>query len=111
MPRGKALGGSSAINYMMYVRGSLQDYNDWADLVDDPSWNAATMAQYMRKHQTLEPTDDTTVNRPTMNFVGEHHGTSGPVRTSFNDWTLEIEDEISKVADEVTGLSEKPVDP
>ncbi|MFB2532763.1 GMC family oxidoreductase [Paracoccus sp. p3-h83] len=31
-PRGRALGGSSAINAMLYVRGQPQDYNDWADL-------------------------------------------------------------------------------
>ncbi|KAI5364164.1 putative glucose-methanol-choline oxidoreductase, FAD/NAD(P)-binding domain superfamily [Septoria linicola] len=32
MPRGRLLGGSSGINYLMYVRGSKGDYNGWADL-------------------------------------------------------------------------------
>lgn len=29
-PRGRALGGSSAINAMLYIRGQQQDYNGWA---------------------------------------------------------------------------------
>ncbi|KAJ9665514.1 hypothetical protein H2201_004396 [Coniosporium apollinis] len=111
MPRGKLLGGSSGINYMMYVRGSNADYDDWATLVDDPSWSSENMKQYMRKHQTLEPIDESITDRSTMAYVGSNHGTSGPVRTSFNDWRLPIEDDIIKACDEATGMTNKPVDP
>lgn len=66
---------------------------------------------YMRKHQTLEPIADHVTDRSTMPFVGEHHGMSGPARTSFNDWRLPIEDDFIKACDEATGMSKKPADP
>ena len=36
---------------MMYVRGSTQDYDDWAELAEDEGWRAEIMQSYMRKHQ------------------------------------------------------------
>ena len=66
------------------------------------------MKEYMRKHQTLEPMGENVIN--TTPFVGENHGTSGPIRTSFNDWRLPIEDDWIKACQEATGYSERPVD-
>ncbi|KAK3621607.1 hypothetical protein LTR56_022714 [Elasticomyces elasticus] len=111
IPRGKVLGGSSGINYMMYVRGSDADYDDWAAITGDPSWGSENMKQYMRKHQTLEPIEDSVIDRSTMPHVGKHHGTSGPVRTSFNTTQMPIEDDFIKACDEVTGFDKKPTDP
>ncbi|KAK6393856.1 hypothetical protein LTR65_002233 [Meristemomyces frigidus] len=111
IPRGKVLGGSSAINYMMYVRGSDQDYDDWAAIVEDSSWSSANMKQYMRKHQTLEPIDESVIDRSNMPFVGENHGTSGPVRTGFNDTPMAIEANFIKACEETTGFDKKPTDP
>ncbi|KAI9367211.1 GMC oxidoreductase-domain-containing protein [Aspergillus egyptiacus] len=111
VPRGKLLGGSSGINYMMYVRGSTQDYDDWAALADDEGWSAENMQRYMRKHQTLEPLDPAIQDRSTMPFVGEFHGTTGPVRTSFTDTVMPIENELIKACDETTNTSKKPTDP
>lgn len=96
---------------LRYVRGSDADYNDWADLADDSGWSAAEMKQYMRKHQTLEPIDPRITDRTCMPFVGENHGTSGPVRTSFNESKLPIEDDVVKAADQATGFTKKPIDP
>lgn len=79
---------------MMYVRGSLQDYDDWAELAEDDSWSSANMMRYMRKHEKIEPIDDRVTDRTALPFVGEHHGTSGPIRTSFNDNGLAIDIDI-----------------
>lgn len=69
------------------------------------------MKQYMRKHQTLDPIDDKVTERSTMPFVGENHGTSGPIHTSFNPWKLDIEDDVVKAADQASGFTKKPMDP
>lgn len=36
---------------MMYVRGSTQDYDNWAELVEDDGWSGEHMQGYMRKHE------------------------------------------------------------
>jgi choline dehydrogenase len=47
-PRGKVLGGSSAINAMVYVRGQPADFDDWA-AAGNPGWSWAEVLPYFRK--------------------------------------------------------------
>ncbi|MEO1723391.1 MAG: GMC family oxidoreductase N-terminal domain-containing protein [Pseudomonadota bacterium] len=46
-PRGKVIGGSSAINAMVYVRGHPRDFDDWA--AEAPGWSWNDVAPYFRR--------------------------------------------------------------
>lgn len=49
-PRGRVLGGSSVLNYMLYVRGNKRDYNKWAAQGAD-GWSWAEVFPYFLKSE------------------------------------------------------------
>ena len=66
-PRGKVIGGSSAINAMIYMRGQAADYDHWRQL-GLSGWGWDDVLPYFRKQ--------------TDHFLGssEHHGVGGEWR-------------------------------
>jgi choline dehydrogenase len=50
-PRGKALGGCSSINGMIYMRGQARDYDQWALLTADASWTWDKVLPCFKKHE------------------------------------------------------------
>ena len=48
LPRGRVLGGCSAINGTMYIRGMAADYDGWRDL-GLPGWGYADVLPYFRR--------------------------------------------------------------
>jgi choline dehydrogenase len=69
-PRGKVIGGSSAINAMVYMRGQAGDYDHWRQL-GLPGWSWDDVLPFFKKHED--------------NFLGasEHHGVGGEWRVEF----------------------------
>ncbi|RWS23195.1 glucose dehydrogenase (acceptor)-like protein 3, partial [Leptotrombidium deliense] len=49
-PRGRVLGGSSVLNYMLYVRGNRRDYDNWARLGCE-TWSFEEVLPYFIKSE------------------------------------------------------------
>ena len=76
IPRGKATGGSSAVNAQIFLRGVPEDYDDWASWGND-EWSFQKLLPYFRRLET-----DT-------DFSDDFHGTEGPIiirRYTSNQW-------------------------
>ena len=68
-PRGKALGGSSAINAMLYVRGQREDYDGWA-AAGCEGWDWDSVLPYFKRAQNHE------------DGAGDLHGGAGLLQVS-----------------------------
>ena len=64
-PRGKALGGSSIVNGMIYMRGVAEDYDGW----QLSGWSYAEVLPYFRRSEGARDRRDA------------WHGTNGPLKT------------------------------
>lgn len=72
-PRGRGLGGSSAINAMIYIRGNKWDYDHWASLGCN-GWAYDDVLPYFKKAEK------------NVRGADEYHGAEGPLWVSDQRW-------------------------
>lgn len=71
-PRGRGLGGTTNINYMIYTRGHPTDFDRWAQ-AGNPGWSYQDVLPYFMKSERAN------------NLSGidpQYHGTTGPLSVS-----------------------------
>ena len=68
-PRGKVLGGSSALNGLLYVRGQPQDYDRWSE-PGNAGWSFEDVLPYFKKSEDNERGSD------------DYHAVGGPQKVS-----------------------------
>ena len=68
-PRGKTLGGSSAINAMIYIRGHPADFDEWAEMGNE-GWSYDDLLPYFKRNENNQ-------SRRT-----EYHGVGGPLNVA-----------------------------
>jgi len=69
LPRGKAIGGTSSMNTMLYVRGNRADFDTWRDLGNE-GWSYDDVLPFFKRSED---------NR---RFENEFHATGGPLTVS-----------------------------
>ncbi|GAA3151889.1 GMC family oxidoreductase N-terminal domain-containing protein [Streptomyces rameus] len=70
IPRGRLLGGSNAINGMIFVRGQRQDYDEWERL-GNPGWSWDGVLPYFRSMERAPQ------------IGGESRGRTGPISVAL----------------------------
>ncbi|MGP4669599.1 GMC family oxidoreductase [Agrobacterium pusense] len=76
VPQGKVLGGGSAVNAMVYMRGQAADFDLWNELVtapgskNDGSWSYRDLLPYFKAQEDND------------HLAGEYHGVGGPLKIS-----------------------------
>ncbi|PHH82008.1 hypothetical protein CDD82_7325 [Ophiocordyceps australis] len=101
--RGKCLGGSSALNGMVYQRPSSQAYDQWAEAVGDDSYRREffepyykksvnfTMPHHSRRLANASAPDDAS------DFAANTEG--GPVQVGFSNWIAPWSTWVEKALD------------
>ncbi len=83
IPRGKVLGGSSAINGMIYIRGHRRDYDDWA-LNGCVGWDYKSVLPYFLRSE----------GNTNGELSEEYHGQNGELSVSDLQTPNRIDDDF-----------------
>ncbi|KAF8313116.1 alcohol oxidase [Clavulina sp. PMI_390] len=98
-PRGKMLGGSSGLNFMVTVYAPLlnvrastsKEEYDAFEALSNPGWNWDSLLGYFKKSETVHPADKNIhSDRHNAVFNPEAHGTDGPIQKSFANWASDL---------------------
>jgi len=88
VPRGKLLGGSSAINGLIFVRGQALDFDTWAQL-GNRGWSYEEVLPYFKRMESFEGGAD------------EFRGGDGPLRVSIEPDRSPLYDALFEAAGEL----------
>ncbi|GME45675.1 putative gmc oxidoreductase protein [Neofusicoccum parvum] len=83
-PLGRGLGGGTLVNGLLWNRGNVDDYNDWATLGND-GWSWDDMLPYFQKSEAFsyDVSPESATSQYSIGCDDSVHGTSGPVNVSY----------------------------
>ncbi|KAI0033381.1 alcohol oxidase [Vararia minispora EC-137] len=85
-PRGKGLGGSSALNFLLMGRPSKADI-DALETLGNKGWNWDTLLPYFKRSERfVSPEDPAIAKELGIEIDPAFHGTDGPIIKSCSSW-------------------------
>ncbi|CAG8931319.1 unnamed protein product [Penicillium salamii] len=99
-PRGKVLGGSSAINGLYMTRPGKDEINAWQAMLGDmdgaDNWSWDSFYAALKKSETFTPPSDAIAEQGGITWNSSNHGTEGPIHASYPDYTFDQVGDWSK---------------
>lgn len=89
-PRGKVLGGSSAVNGLYMVRPSKLEVDTWSSLIGSAAWNWDNLFAAMKKSETFHPPSPDIALAGDIEFDQDSHGEAGPLSVSYPGYILPV---------------------
>lgn len=83
-PRGKVMGGSSVLNYMIHNRGNYRDYDNWAQM-GNQGWSYEDVLPYFKKLEHFKIREM---------YDEKYHGLDGYVSVSYAPYKTKITDYV-----------------
>lgn len=99
--RGHVLGGSTSVNFMVFNRGSKDDYDRIANVTGDSGWSWNSLQTYFKKLEKLVPPADN--HNTTGEIIPSIHGTSGPLALSLPGFSLPTDAKVLAASKELGG--------
>jgi choline dehydrogenase-like flavoprotein len=90
-PRGKVLGGSSALNLLVAGRGSASEYNAFETL-GNPGWNWESFLKYFKKSETLNYPNPEFAAKYKIAWNPQYHGSNGPLQLTYPHYVWALQD-------------------
>jgi choline dehydrogenase-like flavoprotein len=95
-PRGKVLGGSSAINDMAWQRGCRADYDAWSTVFGNQGWDFDSLLPYFERAENwTSPIDGVQLIPGTtpadFESLASVQGIGGPVQTRYDTFLLPLD--------------------
>ncbi|UZJ52398.1 hypothetical protein CBS101457_001718 [Exobasidium rhododendri] len=90
LPRGKVLGGSSALNFLCWQRGHSADF-DSIEKLGNPGWDWSSLTPYYKSISTTSEIKSPAQGSHLARVNKSHHGDEGPVQVTFSSWYTEAQ--------------------
>ncbi|KAJ6104813.1 glucose-methanol-choline oxidoreductase [Penicillium sp. IBT 18751x] len=91
-PRGKTLGGSSAINGLYMTRPGVDEINAWKDMLGDMNgannWGWESFYAALKKSETFDAPSEEIASQADISWDMSTHGSSGPIHASYPGFTF-----------------------
>jgi choline dehydrogenase-like flavoprotein len=121
-PRGRVLGGSSALNFLVWDRSSRYEIDAWEQL-GNPGWNWNNLYKAMKKSERFHAPSQENADLLGVKPVASDYGSSGPIQVAFPNYIsqqvrrwipalleLGIPKNDQPLAGENVGVSQQPSD-